>query len=122
MTKYAKPGTCVHADLVRTPGTIQLRLSNLTVEPLCVSADQLTGQFVRGDASRHSEGSGLGLFIADRLARLMGATLTITAEGDRFAATVALPIVDPTVPVGSGPGGWPVERTTTRAPFSESLR
>ncbi|MEA5052457.1 MAG: HAMP domain-containing sensor histidine kinase [Propionicimonas sp.] len=104
VTKYAKPGTCVHADLERTPGVVALRLSNLTPEPLDLPADQLTAQFVRGDAARHSEGSGLGLFIADRLARLMNATLTVAADADRFAVTVTLPAARPAVV----PAGLPV--------------
>jgi signal transduction histidine kinase len=91
VVKYAKPGTCVHADLLRTPGTVRLSISNRTAEPIFASADELLSQFVRGDAARHSEGSGLGLFIADRLARLMGASLTLAVDGDRFTASVDLP-------------------------------
>jgi signal transduction histidine kinase len=105
IVKYARPGSCVHADLVRLPGgpagTIALRLSNLTAEPVFATAEQLTSQFVRGDSARSSEGSGLGLFIADRLARLMGARLALSIEGDRFSATVELPAA--AVPVGPAP-------------------
>jgi signal transduction histidine kinase len=105
IVKYARPGSCVHADLVRLPGgppgTIALRLSNLTAEPVFATAEQLTSQFVRGDSARSSEGSGLGLFIADRLARLTGARLAISIEGDRFSATVELSAA--AVPVGPAP-------------------
>ena len=62
-------------------------------------------QFVRADASRHSEGSGLGLFIADRLARLMGASLSVAVDGDRFTATVDLRAAS-APPVPERPGTW----------------
>ncbi len=92
VVKYAEPGSCVHADLLRMPGWVRLQLTNRTAEPIFASAEQLMSQFVRGDASRHNEGSGLGLFIADRLARLMGASLAVAVEGDRFTAAVDLPV------------------------------
>jgi signal transduction histidine kinase len=91
VVKYARSGTCVHAELVEGPGRLAVRLTNLTDEPLALSAEQLTAQFVRGDVARHTEGSGLGLFISDRLARLIGASLVLAVDGDRFVATVDLP-------------------------------
>ncbi|MFT4297223.1 MAG: HAMP domain-containing sensor histidine kinase [Micropruina sp.] len=90
--KYAAPGSCVHAELDRSPHWLRLRIANRTVEPLTVRPGELTAQFVRGDASRSSEGSGLGLFIADRLTGLMGGRLTVTVDQDRFTAAVELPV------------------------------
>lgn len=95
VVKYAKPGSCVHADLVRSASTVALKLTNQTLEPLLVSGDELIAQFSRGDSSRHTEGSGLGLFIADRLARLMGASLGVTVDGTRFTASVQIPVAEP---------------------------
>jgi signal transduction histidine kinase len=105
VVKYAKPGSCVHADLHRLPGTVRLSISNRTAEPIFASADELLSQFVRGDAARHSEGSGLGLFIADRLARLMGASLTLGVDGDRFTASVDLP-TGHALPAADRADGW----------------
>ena len=96
VVKYARPGSCAHAELFRTASTVTLRLANLTTEPLLVSGEELIAQFSRGDASRHTEGSGLGLFIADRLAQLMGTSLRVAVEGTHFAATLELPAVVPT--------------------------
>lgn len=90
--KYALPGSCVRAELFRGNARVAVRLTNVTAEPLAVPAEKLTDQFVRGDAARHSEGSGLGLFISDRLARLIGARLVLAVDGDRFSATVDLPV------------------------------
>lgn len=111
VVKYAKPGTCVHAELAPTTTGVRLRLVNLTAEPLLLSGEELISQFTRGDAARHSEGSGLGLFIADRLAGLMGASLQVTSEGNQFAAVVELPAVHPELaleppPVMSGRSGY----------------
>jgi signal transduction histidine kinase len=93
VVKYARSDTCVHAELVESPGRLGVRLTNLTDGPLVVPAELLTAQFVRGDAARHSEGSGLGLFISDRLARLIGARLALAVDGDQFIATVDLPVL-----------------------------
>lgn len=93
LRKYAAPGSCVHADLDRAPHGLRLRISNRTSEPLLVRPAELTAQFVRGDTSRHGDGSGLGLFIADRLTALMAGRLTVTVDQDRFIAAVELPLV-----------------------------
>ena len=49
-------------------------------------------RFVRGDASRNTEGNGLGLAIARSLTELMSGTLHISIEGDLFKVILALPI------------------------------
>lgn len=90
--KYAAPDSCVHAELDRTPHWLRLRIANRTTEPLSVQPGDLTAQFVRGDASRHGDGNGLGLFIADRLTGLMGGRLTVAVDADRFTAAVELPV------------------------------
>ena len=95
VVKYARPGSAVRAEVLALPGVGAIRLRNRMDAPLTVPAEALTAQFVRGDASRHGEGSGLGLFIADRLARLMGADLQLAVDGPDFVATITLPPVEP---------------------------
>ena len=57
-------------------------------EPLNISAEELMERFVRGDASRNSEGSGLGLSIAKSLTELNHGTLDLAVDGDLFKATL----------------------------------
>ena len=57
-------------------------------EPLNISADELMERFVRGDASRNTEGSGLGLSIAKSLTELNHGALELTVDGDLFKATL----------------------------------
>ncbi len=91
--KYAMPGTRVYLELTVQEETATLSVKNMSREPLNISAAELTERFVRGDASRNTEGSGLGLSIAQSLAKLMGGDVQITIDGDLFKAEVCLPLV-----------------------------
>ncbi len=89
--KYALPGTRVYIDLVRLDGKVLISLKNISKEPLNVSSDELMERFVRGDASRNTEGSGLGLNIAKSLMELQGGQLQLLVDGDLFKATLLFP-------------------------------
>ncbi len=91
--KYASEGTRVYIDLHREDRTVYLSLQNTSHETLTVEAEELTGRFVRGDRSRSTEGSGLGLSIAQSLVQLQGGTFEITVDSDQFRATIAFPVV-----------------------------
>ena len=91
IVKYAMPGTRVYIDLApHDDGKIAISFKNISEAKLNVSAEELMERFVRGDASRSTEGSGLGLSIADSLLRLMGGQLNVTVDGDLFKAVVLL--------------------------------
>ena len=68
-----------------------ISLKNISREELNVSADELLERFVRGDASRNTEGSGLGLNIAKSLMELQKGQLELTVDGDLFKATLVFP-------------------------------
>ncbi len=89
--KYAQSGTRLYLEL--TPGETEtvLTLKNISREPLNIPAEELMERFVRGDGSRHTDGSGLGLSIANSLMELMGGKLTLTLDGDLFKATLVFP-------------------------------
>ena len=90
--KYAMPGTRVYLDARKQGESAVLSVKNTSRDCLDVSAEELMERFVRGDSSRHTEGSGLGLSIAQSLTQLMGGSLSITVDGDLFKAEITLPL------------------------------
>ncbi len=89
--KYAMPGTRLYIDLVALEGQTLLSLKNISREPLNISADELLERFVRGEASRNTEGSGLGLNIAQSLMELQHGKLQLLVDGDLFKVTLLFP-------------------------------
>ena len=89
--KYALPGTRVYVDLLEQDGFVQISLKNISRQALNVSAEELLERFVRGDVSRNTEGSGLGLNIAQSLMELQNGKLRLTVDGDLFKATLSFP-------------------------------
>lgn len=90
-SKYAMEGTRVYLDLERGKGQVSLSVKNISREPLNVPAERLMERFVRGEESRSTEGSGLGLSIARSLTELQGGTFELAVDGDLFKAIVTLP-------------------------------
>lgn len=88
ISKYAMPGTRVYASVIRGDGEVRMEFKNISRDPLNVSSDELMERFVRGDSSRNTEGSGLGLSIANSLCTLMNARFTISIDGDLFKAAI----------------------------------
>lgn len=91
--KYAMPGTRVYADLKLEEDTVDLSLKNVSEHQLNISADELTERFIRGDLSRSSEGSGLGLSIAQSLTTMQGGTFNLYLDGDLFWVNIRFPRV-----------------------------
>lgn len=82
--KYAQRGTRVYLDLTADALKATVTFRNISATRLNISGDELTERFVRGDSSRNTEGSGLGLSIAQSLAQLQKGALDITIDGDLF--------------------------------------
>lgn len=87
--KYAMKNTRVYLTLKKSANaaTASITLKNISEGKLNISPEELKARFVRGDASRTSEGNGLGLSIADNLCTLQGGKLDIEIIGDLFCAT-----------------------------------
>ena len=91
--KYTLPGTRVYAEVAPAGDRAMLTVKNISRDPLNISAEELMERFVRGDASRTTEGSGLGLSIARSLTELQGGQFHLSVDGDLFKAMVTLPMV-----------------------------
>ena len=91
--KYAQPGTRVYLNLEKQAGKAVMTFRNVSKYQLNISGDELMERFVRGDSSRNTEGSGLGLSIARSLAQLQGAQLDLMVDGDLFKVTVTFDAV-----------------------------
>ena len=89
--KYAMPGTRLYIDLSKMGGKVILSVKNISREELNVDADELMERFVRGDDSRNTEGSGLGLNIAKSLMELQKGELQLLVDGDLFKVTLIFP-------------------------------
>ncbi len=89
--KYAMPGTRLYIDLMELEGKVILSLKNISREELNLNADELMERFVRGDDSRNTEGSGLGLNIAKSLMELQKGQLQLLVDGDLFKVTLTFP-------------------------------
>ena len=84
ITKYAMENSRVYIDLKLQKNKVRLSLKNISSEKLNISADELMQRFVRGDKSRHTEGSGLGISIAKSLTELQGGSFDVEIDGDLF--------------------------------------
>ncbi len=90
--KYAMSGTRVYVTARKQDSHVTIAVKNISRDPLNVSADELLERFVRGDSSRHTEGTGLGLNIAQSLTQLQNGRFTLTVDGDFFKAEATLPM------------------------------
>lgn len=93
--KYAMPGTRVYADLSMNKNLVLFSLKNVSEYPLNITADELMERFTRGDVSRTTEGSGLGLSIAQNLTKMQGGEIKLYVDGDLFKVTISFPRIRP---------------------------
>lgn len=82
--KYAQPSTRVYINLEENESSALLTFRNTSRYPLNISSEELMERFVRGDSSRNTEGSGLGISIAKSLMELMNGSLELNIDGDLF--------------------------------------
>ena len=92
INKYALANTRVYIDVSKEDGNALISLKNISREQLNISADELMERFVRGDSSRHTEGSGLGLNIASSLAEIQKGSLKLSVDGDVFKTELRMPL------------------------------
>ena len=92
--KYAMTGTRVYFTSEVQDGRVSISFKNISNYPLDITADELLERFVRGDSSRSTEGSGLGLSIAQSLTGLQKGTFDLVVDGDLFKANLSFPLLN----------------------------
>ena len=88
ISKYALEGSRVYIKLEKHKEEVYLEFKNISKDKLNISAEELMQRFVRGDKSRYTEGSGLGLSIAESLTELQGGKFKIDIDGDLFKVEI----------------------------------
>ena len=94
VAKYALEKTRVYVDIAYVEEKVVFSIKNVSERSLArenSNAGDLTERFIRGDSSRTTEGSGLGLSIAKSLTVLMGGVFDIKVDGDLFKASITFP-------------------------------
>ena len=91
--KYALRGTRVYIDLATNENKALLTIRNISAEPVKLDSAMLTERFIRGDISRGTEGSGLGLSIAKSLAEAQNGRLDLSLDGDLFKVVVSFDLI-----------------------------
>lgn len=93
--KYAQPGTRVYINLEQVDQTAVMTFRNTSKYPLNITSEELMERFVRGDSSRNTEGSGLGLSIAQSLMELMDGKFELYVDGDLFKVELKFAVCNP---------------------------
>lgn len=91
--KYSMPGTRVYVSLKQEKEEAVITFKNISKSALNIPSDELLERFVRGDSSRNTEGSGLGLSIAQSLTELMHGKMNLEIDGDLFKVVLRFPIL-----------------------------
>ena len=91
--KYAMQGTRVYIDLKSEKDKAVIIFRNISDMPINLSQEELTERFVRGDRSRNTEGSGLGLSIAKSFTELQNGSFEINADGDLFKVKLSFNLI-----------------------------
>lgn len=88
IAKYALENSRVYVDVTKTNKKIQIALKNISKDKLNITVDELMERFTRGDVSRTTEGSGLGISIAKSLVELQNGKFDIYLDGDLFKVVI----------------------------------
>ncbi|NCC42764.1 MAG: HAMP domain-containing histidine kinase [Clostridia bacterium] len=95
VAKYAMENSRVYVEAKKIGCRVIFEIKNISANPLNIKAEELTERFIRGDVSRNTEGSGLGLSIAQNLVKLQHGTFDIYLDGDLFKVTITFDAVEP---------------------------
>ncbi|WGX76828.1 ATP-binding protein [Paraclostridium bifermentans] len=94
ITKYSLPNTRVYIDVYTNYGYVFISMKNISNHKLNISPNELLERFVRGDVSRNTNGSGLGLSIARNLVEMQDGSLDLDIDGDLFKVTLKFELLN----------------------------
>mgnify|MGYP004631356093 FL=1 len=94
ISKYALENSRVYIDIIKKNNKVYIEIKNISKEKLNISADELRQRFVRGDKSRTTEGSGLGLSITQDLTTLQNGKFNLILDGDLFKVELVFDIIE----------------------------
>ena len=89
--QYSLENSRVHVTLSLENNTACVKVKNTSKQELNFDTQEIVERFVRADSSRTSEGSGLGLSIAESFTEACGGTFHIETDADMFTACVQFP-------------------------------
>lgn len=84
ISKYALESSRVYIDVYKNENKVIINIKNISKEKLNITAEELMQRFVRGDKSRSTEGSGLGISISKSLTELQNGKFDMKVDGDLF--------------------------------------
>nr|WP_253199089.1 HAMP domain-containing sensor histidine kinase [Clostridium gasigenes] len=88
ITKYAMKGSRAYIDIFEVENKVIIELKNMSQEEITFSVDEIVERFIRGDKSRNTEGSGVGLALAKTFVDLQGGTFEVMLDGDLFKVII----------------------------------
>lgn len=92
--KYSLPSSRIYINMKKEADNLRVEFKNVSKDQLNVNPSELMERFVRGDSSRNTEGSGLGLSIANSLTLAMGGDMKLSIDGDLFKAILTFKMVE----------------------------
>ncbi len=94
ITKYSIPNTRVYIDIIIIDDNVLITMKNISNHMLNITSDKLLERFVRGDISRNTDGSGLGLSISKNLVELQNGTFDLDIDGDLFKIIIKFKVIE----------------------------
>ena len=92
--KYALPGTRIYLEALEDDAEYRVRMTNTASYEMDFEPNEILQRFARGDKTRSTRGSGLGLSIAQTYTESVGGKFSVAVDGDQFNAIVHLPKTD----------------------------
>lgn len=92
--KYSLPGTRIFIQLAVENGRVYAMVKNTASYEMNFTAEEILERFSRGDKARTTDGSGLGLSIAESFTQVCGGQFYVVVDGDQFKTSIVFDVID----------------------------